>query len=142
MDEVNDSNNLEPSQPSQPSLPPDLIAQFLTIQEKEIEAKAYEFKIREKEIDASAEEAKIAIGAQKEDLKDSRVHARKMTKSLFFFLGFVFLILCVLIALAVIYGKENLVEDFLKVTIPSVASLVAGFFWGKSRGIKQQNDDD
>lgn len=126
---------------SNPAQKEKMLDRFIDLQTKELDIKTKELNLREKELVHNQEYALAALQAQKEDRKENRqtYSAILQMRGRYFCIGLFFVL--VFAGSAIYMGKSEIVTEALKVLIPSLASAVGGFFWGKSReAAKKENE--
>jgi hypothetical protein len=118
-----------------------VIKQWLTNQEKQLSIQAQEAQLKEKEISASYKYAHAALDAQRADQKDDRAYKFKRQITVYFFLGFILLLILGFVVYCLQNGHKEIAIETLKILGTAVIAGLSGFFLGKAQNKKGSSDE-
>ena len=123
-----------------PAVSEETVGRMLEQQQRETEVRRQELDLRAQEMRYNSAHAEKILGAQERDREAERSHDRKKVSYLLLFAGFCILLFVALVLIGMYMGKDNLVQDFMKV----VGGIVAGAFggYGLAQGKKKKETEE
>lgn len=111
-----------------------LAREFLEVSRKDIEIRGQELALRKDSQSQGHEYALAALKEQGADRQCERTHRRSGMLQYLVFAGIVLLMLLVFAGVALMYNKEQVVLETLKIVGPFAGGMGAGAFFGYRKG--------
>ena len=125
-----------------PRLPVETIDRYIRNQEQELQLKGKELEIRSKEIDHNAEFANASLDAQVIDRQNHRESYNLYHKRNMRFLWFVGGCVTAIALTLIVFDKESILNELIKLAVIAAGSLTAGYGWGRSAERKSQQTEE
>ena len=121
-----------------PQISEDTIKQMIAQQGREAELRSKELDLRAMELRNSSAHAEKILGAQERDREAERTHFRKSNRDRYYFLAFCGLLVIALIMWGIYMGKDQFIEDVVKVLVGGVG----GYGFAHVKGKRKPSDED
>lgn len=146
----------QPAVPVETSVSTALVERMLTnqVQQIQLQQQGLDLQSAQQKLDhelritesrANAEYVMVALERQVADMQRERDHELAMAKTKYrnwLTAGIVGSVLTAgLIATCLAYGYVELLQDVAKMTLPPIATAIAGYFAGKQRGKKESDEE-
>ena len=140
MDESGSTENALPA--SDPRLPAETIDRYLRNHEQELQLKGKELEIRSKEVDHNAEFANASLDAQVVDRQNHREAYNLYHKHNVRFLWFVAICVTAISLTLIVFDKEAILNELIKLAVVTAGSLTAGYGWGRLAERRSQQAEE
>lgn len=136
-------NELVPApESSPPKLSEDTVKQLIAQQAREMELRSKELDLRAIEMHTSSAQAEKILGAQERDREAERTHVRKSNRERFCFLSFLVIAIVALLWVGMYLGKDQLIEDVVKVVIGGVGGYGLGRARTRSKELEEEDTSE
>lgn len=126
----------------EPRLPAETIERYLSNQEQELQLRGKEIEIRSKEVDHNASYARASLDAQVVDRENHRAAYNLFHKRNIRFFVLVVLCITVFALMLILFDKESILLELIKLVVISAGSLGFGYQWGRSAERSSQQSQE
>lgn len=125
---------------SAPSLQPKVIEDLVANQKRDLEIRAAELQLKAQQDKHGFEHAQKVLDAQVKDRQAQREFAVKYAWHRYVFVGVIVAVALFFLGVLVLNGHGAMAVEILKACTYLAAGAISGFFYGKSKASKPNND--
>ena len=126
---------------SLPALSEETVNKLIAQQAGELELRHKEIDLRAMELRTNSAQAEKIIGAQERDREAERTHVRKTNRDRYYFFGIIALAVATLIGFGMYLGKDQLIEDVVKVLVGGLGGYGIGRLKNKSKSSEDDSEE-